>query len=611
MLAACCVVVAGALAAALTYAWSERAGLAALSKVAAHQLDLYSAGLESELRRHGHLPSYLELDLDVLALLRSPSDTQHQRKVSEMLGKISVRAGTISIFVLDSRGMVVAASNWQPESLLGTDYSGRSLFGDALRGGLVGFFSGVAESPEYYLAEAIRENGRLLGVAVVKIGLDALESNWAASASNFKSNQFLVVDENEVVILSSEAAWKYKATAALDGNRREELLRTGKYPNRPGVLEPVGIDLQRVRSERFSVLRVRDVAGGAGLLPFVASEKRMLGPAWRFIALSEASGVGANARNTAVAAGCLAALLGLTGFFLIQRHRTAQEQLRSAQALQEAQYEMGLKVEEHNAELRRANAQLRREVQERLRAEAELREAQDGLVQAGKLALLGQLSTGIAHEINQPLTALRALSDNTRRLLEMGRMNDVQANLTSIAGLTERMGRLTRQLKTFARKAPAAPGQVQLAKAVANALLLVDGRIRQERVDVVLEVAEQLRAACDGNRLEQVLVNLIANALDAMKGLGGPARLEISARMAKGRVVVRVADSGPGIPDAAMKRLFEPFFSTKPAGEGLGLGLVISAQLVREFGSDLRAFHSEGGAAFEFDLQPALELSRV
>jgi two-component system C4-dicarboxylate transport sensor histidine kinase DctB len=249
--------------------------------------------------------------------------------------------------------------------------------------------------------------------------------------------------------------------------------------------------------------------------------------------------------------------------------------------------------------LRLANAELVGEMQER-------QLAQDELVQAGKLAVLGQMSAGIAHEINQPLTALRALAKNTSMLLTAGRMADVHENLNAISEVTERMGSITAQLKSFARKSQGQYQAIPLVAAVQYMQRLLEHRFRDEAVRVDVNIPEQLLVRCDLNRLEQVLVNLAGNALDAMRDQ--PVKvLTISALPAEGsRIRVRVEDSGVGMPDELMARLFEPFFTTKASGEGLGLGLVISSNIVREFGGTLRVHKGLQGLAFEFDLELVL-----
>jgi len=250
-----------------------------------------------------------------------------------------------------------------------------------------------------------------------------------------------------------------------------------------------------------------------------------------------------------------------------------------------------------------------REIGERKHAEQVLRASQDELMHASKLALLGQMSAGITHEISQPLTALRSLSFNAQLLLKRGDIERVEKNLRSVTELTERMGRLTDQLKSFSRKTPLTMAPLALSMAVDNTLQLLENRIRTEHACVQLDLEPSVRAMCDANRLEQVLINLCANALDAMQG--APVKnLAIRLWSADGRAHIQVSDSGPGIPEAVMARLFEPFFSTKLPGQGLGLGLAISADIVRDFGGTLRASNI-AGAAFELDLILVEETSHV
>jgi two-component system C4-dicarboxylate transport sensor histidine kinase DctB len=256
------------------------------------------------------------------------------------------------------------------------------------------------------------------------------------------------------------------------------------------------------------------------------------------------------------------------------------------------------------------NQTLLREVRERKHAEEVLRASQDSLIHASRLALLGQMSAGITHEISQPLTALRSLSFNSQLLLKRGEMARIEKNLQSISALTERMGHLTEQLKSFSRKAPLTLRPFPLADAIEATLLLLENRIRTEHIDVHTDIEAGLCAQCDCNRLEQVLINLCANALDAMRD--APTKtLTIRAWSNSGRAYIRVADSGTGIPEDVLARLFEPFFSTKLPGQGLGLGLAISADIVRDFGGTLRASNIAGGAAFELDLQLCEDTSHV
>jgi two-component system C4-dicarboxylate transport sensor histidine kinase DctB len=211
------------------------------------------------------------------------------------------------------------------------------------------------------------------------------------------------------------------------------------------------------------------------------------------------------------------------------------------------------------------------------------------------------MSAGLAHEVNQPLTAVRVLSGNTLKLLDAGRLDTVRRNLQSIEAAVDRMGRITQQLKSFARRASARHEAVDLASAVGHAQAVLEHRLQEADVSLRLELPARLRVRCDPTRLEQVLLNLMGNAVDAMQG---QSRRELVLRASPqgGRVQIEVVDSGTGLSPEAQARLFEPFFTTKPAGQGLGLGLVISAQIVQEFGGRLSARSGPEGTVFSFEL---------
>jgi two-component system C4-dicarboxylate transport sensor histidine kinase DctB len=165
------------------------------------------------------------------------------------------------------------------------------------------------------------------------------------------------------------------------------------------------------------------------------------------------------------------------------------------------------------------------------------------------------------------------------------------------------MGTITGQLRQFARKADASLQAVPVAAAITGALFLVERRVEQERINFRMSMRDHdVHALCDGNRLEQVLVNLFTNALDAMQD-SEVRQLTVSVERTADRVMIGVADSGPGIAQEVRAHLFEPFFTTKPQGQGLGLGLAISEQIVREFGGLLRVESTAaGGARFIIEL---------
>ncbi|TWA58551.1 two-component system phosphoglycerate transport system sensor histidine kinase PgtB [Azospirillum baldaniorum] len=276
----------------------------------------------------------------------------------------------------------------------------------------------------------------------------------------------------------------------------------------------------------------------------------------------------------------------------------------------EAQQLLERTVAERTGDLRTTNARLEQAIAEHQRAERDLRDTQAELVQAGKLAALGQLAAGVGHELNQPLSAIRSYAHNGRKLIALGRVAEAEGNLGKIADLTARMANITNHLKRFARRPDTRLGAVELAPVVQGALALFGDRLREESVELTVDLPEDrpgepLRVRAEEVRLEQVLVNLLSNALDAVAD-APQRRIAIAAEAAEGTVRVTVRDNGPGIPDAVAGQVFDPFFTTKPVGAGLGLGLSISYNIVRDFGGALSVAESgPGGTAFLLTLTRA------
>ena len=233
-------------------------------------------------------------------------------------------------------------------------------------------------------------------------------------------------------------------------------------------------------------------------------------------------------------------------------------------------------------------------------------------MQAGKLTVLGQMSAGVSHELNQPLAALQTFADNARALLARGRHSEVAENLQMISELVDRTGRIVRQLKIFSRKDAPTPQPVLVVSAIENALMIVEPRRRETaaRIDVA-PMDGTLRLIAEAGRLEQVLVNLLRNGLDAVAGQT-EAVLELAAWKDRNKVIIQVRDHGAGLPEEVLEHLFEAFYTTKPAGEGLGIGLVISLAIVESYGGTLAAHNAlDGGAIFVVTLPAASENSAL
>ena len=599
------------LAAWLAYRWSEFHDLAELQSRASHRLELYANGLKSELDRFLYIPGIVELERDILAILETPSDPTRRQNANVYLERLNERTRAGVIYLLDHSGRVLASSNWhQPDSFVGMDFSYRPYFQTALRGEH-GHFFGVGTTsglPGYYASHPVRREGQIVGVAVVKFSLDALERSWSGD-----EGRVLLVDGNGVVIQSSDQAWKFTTLRPLHPSVQDELARTRQYDKK--VLRPLDMVVIDDLGNRLQIVSFQTEHLEAGLFndvgrEFFAQSWRVADSDWELMVLSEFDTVRATAINHGALATTTAAFGWMLLLFLNERHRNVKISLAAKAALERAYGELEQRVQERTADLTTANARLQAEIEERERTERDLRTTENELVQAGKLAVLGQLATGITHELNQPLAALRTLADNTIKFLQRGDLETARSNLATIGQLVERMGHITGQLKVFARKSPPRPQPVEVHTSVRNALLLLDSRVRKEGVRVeVAEPEQSLVARCDPIRLEQVLINLIGNALDAMKG-AAVKHLWIRCAAEHDHIVIHIRDSGSGLDEEIQQHLFEPFFTTKEPGVGLGLGLAISAGITREFGGVLHGSnHPEGGAVFTIELPTAQEVA--
>lgn len=605
---------------------SERHGLALLRDDADHRLDLFASAAQGAIRRLEHIPATIQLNREVQALLLEPHHALRVSAANSYLRRLNAHLGSLAVFVLDERGIVVATSSDQTgdDSQLGEDLSFRPYFQEALSGQVGRHFAIGARThqPGYFVSHPIRDGARVVGVATIKISLEPIEQMWEMLGA-----PALLADTNRVVILSSRPEWRYTTLSDPTLEQRVEMQITRLYDEQPLPRFPVP-------------LRLVDGAGGEGieggegdvdseevdgvlppgLLPAEDGQRPartsalVLGRAldgmdWRLMIFPDLRVV----RNQAVLHSMLSAVavgfVLLLTLFLNQRRRSMREKLEAKQLLERANAELEHKVARRTRALTETNARLRREIAEREQAERTLREAHDELVHAGKMAALGQLATGITHELAQPLGAIRTLAGNAVEFQRRGDQKAVSGNLGIITRLADQMGQIIQPLKGFARKSAAVPAATDVAHAVANALFLYDQRLRREGVEVRnLCVPGEVVAWCDPNRLEQVLINLIGNAADAMKDSpvrrllisAGP---DAAARDGEPPLRLDVVDSGPGVPESVRARLFEPFFTTKEAGVGLGLGLAISRDIVREFHGELEASNCpEGGACFTLRL---------
>ncbi|HEX6734641.1 MAG TPA: cache domain-containing protein, partial [Azonexus sp.] len=468
-----------------SYRISERYAIEGMREAASHQLDILAAAIDSEVTRHASIPSAVELNADVLGLLRTPDDAQDLRQAAanRFLQKLNDHLGGPAIFVLDTRGRVVASSDWIfSDNLLGADLSYMPFFRDAVRGTPARHYAvdHVRQEPGYYFALPIRDetqDWRIIGVAVVKSGIREVERRWLEQEA-----PALIVDRNDVVLLASPPDWRY---ATLRPQPKEALASLGRQQFAGQPLGAISLNIDLAGADQGRVVRLPkhlqgDVAPAQGARPYLALARNLSGTAWRIVVFSDLRPVEVQAATHAAlsiaALGCL--LLGV--LYTRQRRRLARGREEARALLERANQELERKVDARTADLSDAVAGLQREVLERQRAEQTLRAAQDELVQAAKLAVLGQMATGITHELSQPLGAIRTLAANAAEFMRRGDLDTSGKNLAIVEQLTEQMGNIIGPLKTFARKSPAVSTAVDVAQAADSALFLFDSRLRKE-----------------------------------------------------------------------------------------------------------------------------------
>ncbi|MRV75672.1 sensor histidine kinase [Duganella sp. FT92W] len=606
-LAWCVVALVGAALAWLAYWWLEELNTERVRTAGARRLETYAASLENLLDKYEFLPRMLELDKDVVALLQHQDDPALRHTVNDYLERLNRQAGTSTIYIVNLQGRTQAASNWrQKDSFVGDYVAFRPYLQDALRG-RSGRFYGVGTTNReagYFFAQGIYRDGKMLGVATVKVNISELEKSWNTGTLD----KVMLADSNGVIFLSSAPAWRYRTLGPLPAAVRAHLEQTRQYHQE--ALPPLRFDADVPRADGTRVVTIRDPGAPDHMraLPMLA-QTRMLAPRqWNFIYLSDLSTVRANSRIGMVFAILAYGFLVLLFLFFRQRRRALRQRMQAREDLLSAYNSLEAMVAERTSRLEKITQSLSEEIEVRRQAEQQLHRTQSELFHAGKMAVLGQMSASITHELNQPLTALRTMSDNAVLLFERGRVDDARNNLKNISQIVARMGTITGKLKTFARKSNDALVAVSIETAISNTLVLIERRLSLEKVTFQLRIAEpELYALCDSNRLEQVLLNLMTNALDSMASCGEKV-LSLSAGLSDAAgewLEIRVADTGPGLSEEARARLFEPFYTTKPQGQGLGLGLAISAQIVQDFGGTLSAEQTGAGACFVIKLKTA------
>lgn len=551
------------------------------------ELNLYVSHLAGQLNRYAFLPALLADDFRLQSLLIAPQNSDQQVRVNRLLAHVNAIAGSLDVYLMDADGITVAASNWQDElTFIGRDFSFRPYFVEAMAGRSGRYYALGTTSGRrgYYFSHPVGEPDEPLGVAVVKVDIDTLESSWRS-----RNSELLLTDPDGVIFVSTRPEWRYRTLLPLAADDIRRVRESRRYPK--ASLSPLFERTDGGLDDGSLELRVAEPNGRS----YIGIAHDMPDVGWHAQLLIPSETVQPQVWQTRLFALTSLALLLVAARSYLHRHRSARErEQQKRQAMQEALVELEERVGQRTQDLTEANRMLREEARQH-------EQTRDELIQAAKLAALGQMSAGINHELNQPLAAMRTYADNALKFLERQQLEQVGWNLRQISELTGRMSQISGQLKVFSRKSSGQRTRVSVAACLDGARRILRNRLQHADVDlrIVMDEADVFVAA-DMVQLEQVLVNLVGNACDVL--LGRPLR-EVEVRVAQvgDEVRILIEDTGPGIAADHLGRVFDPFFTTNEAG--LGLGLSISHTIAQRLGGSLGAANSDaGGAVFTLTL---------
>ena len=523
------------------------------------RLALYSGNLVTELQRTSVVPLLLSRDPAISDALQKGDFSGTSQRLLQVQDDI----GVASILLLDIDGRTVGATN---RNLLGTNYSDQAFFGDARRS-FDTVFSASAHAGggfDFTYSQTVMVDGRAMGIIVVGVDLMKYERAWAGL-----QDVVLVTNADGTVVLATEPRWRGLALdaalttqdnpSAIDGAFSKALNVTANWTNAPPDAYLKG-------------------------MAFLRTDARVPFRGWRMITYTAYDSVRERVNGIlALEIMGFAILLALT-FYLLSRQAWSQT----------------LSFRRESIELRQLNIRLQREIAEREKVQKDLAVAELTLAQSSKLAALGEMSAAVSHELNQPLAAMKTYLAGARLLLQRKRLEEALSSFQRIDDLIDRMTAITRQLKSYARKGGEAFEPVDVRQCLSAALGMMEPQLKLRVVRITRALPRQpVMVLADRLRLEQVIINLLRNALDATKNARDP---QIDLILAAGETAtLTVRDNGHGITD--LKNVFEPFYTTKTPGEGVGLGLAISSGIVTDLGGRLTAHNSDaGGAVFEMQL---------
>ncbi|WCE30573.1 ATP-binding protein [Vibrio sp. SCSIO 43137] len=553
------------------------------------QLNRITGQLNSQLEKYAYIPQLLAKDRELIDALKNANNSAQIELTNRYLESVNTIIEAADTYLLNIHGTTIAASNWQSEkTFVGRNFAFRPYFQQAINQGFGQYFALGSTSGQrgFYYSFPVVYAAEKLGVVVVKTDITDIEQNWSSDKSHFIAN-----DKNGVVFMASDPKWLYKSLFSLSSDEIDAIRDGRQYLDTPiSNLNFIG-DHQGTTGElkKTNAVFFQDTYLGAKKRTVVQPlEIRILTPkVWIFWDLF----------GFLVIVSLIFALI-LMVWLLIRHRQIKQRQI--AQIEHEAMQKLEFQVMERTAELQM-------EIDEREKTEQALRQTQEELIQAAKLAVLGQMSASISHELNNPLAAIRSFAENGKRFLQKGQPERTSDNLNRISALTDRMAKISQQLKSLARKTSSDElVDAKIQPVIITTIELLRPQFRANQIQLEVNIKdEELKSRINLIQLEQVLINLLTNAMDELKNSSGESgqkrEIAITLEQIERCILIHIDDNGQGLTVTQQKQLFAPFFTTKQ--HGLGLGLSISLQIMQAMQGDLTATDSPlGGARFTVTL---------
>jgi two-component system C4-dicarboxylate transport sensor histidine kinase DctB len=583
--------------------WTYKKSLGELANLGDVRLELHINYLKGVLEKYESLPELLAIDKNLVRALLNPHEHKRIEKLNRYLETINKVSDTLDTYLMNKDGLTIAASNWQEERpFIGRNFNYRPYFKQAMQGKLGRYFAlGTASAKRgYYFAYPVRKDDDILGAVVVKIDIAHVEQRWV-----HQDTTFLVSDPDGVIFITTQAEWRYNTLEPLEKEVVDRIEKSKRYP--ADSLK----QLSEVVISTDNGMQILEISRAVDTEPLrMLKQSRMMSQAgWTVHILSDISVLKREVLWVKIKAASGLFFFYIAVLMLVQRRNRLNEHSKieeeGRRKLQEANEQLESRVFDRTQELTEANTLLKKEVQERKLAEVKLKKTRKELIHSAKLAVLGQMSAGINHELNQPLAAIRSYTDNGKQFLQKGRLDDAMWNLEQIGELTERMAQIGVQLRLFSRKSSGQLSIVPLHSVVDGALEILKPSLRKSGIQLSIEIQpEDIEVRANNVLLQQVLVNLISNGMQAIDGQAEK-KITVEAKPEGSRVVIAVEDTGTGVSDEHVQKIFDPFYTTKKSGQGLGLGLTISDRIIRESGGQMKLIKTVKGARFEISLNRA------